>query len=120
MEILHTYVWQIISFLEFLIIFFLVISLIRSSRKKIDAHESKEILKFKRNNYQMTDLVKDIHLSKELYKSLSRISHPDRYVGTNLLNKATELFQLVQKAQSNYNELKTLEKRINSELITVS
>ena len=114
MENLISYKWQILSALEFVIILYLSIKL-KWAKKSVDPIEI-QLKKEKKNEVDMGNLMKDLHLSKDLYRELSRKYHPDRFVGTPLVEKANDLFQLIQKNKNNYHQLQELKNRATLEL----
>ena len=113
METLNHYKWIIVSGLELIVI---LILLIRLRKLKRSNPEEQEIRKSKGSNIDMDEMMKNIHLSNELYKKLSRVCHPDRFVGTPLTALANELFQEVQQSSKNYAQLLLLQDRITNEL----
>jgi hypothetical protein len=113
METLIQNKWLILSTIEFLIILFLFYRLKRNNDKSFIA---REIKKSKGKQIDMNELMKDINLSKDLYKQLSRACHPDRFAGTELEITANELFQEVQQSENNYAALCDLKKQIEEKL----
>ena len=114
METIKLYFWQGLTSIEFVIIlWFIARSLI--SKKKQAAKEH-EILKSKGSIVDMEDLMRNIYLSEALFNELTRKCHPDRFVGSDLENRANELFKLIQTNKSNYRELEVLKERAIIEL----
>jgi hypothetical protein len=113
METILQHKWLIISALELLVILFLLFRLRKSKRSN---PEEIEIKKSKGSSIDMDEMMKNIHLSAELYKKLSRVCHPDRFAGTPLTELANELFQEVQQSSKNYAQLLLLQDRITNEL----
>jgi hypothetical protein len=113
METLNHYKWHIVSGLELIFIFIL---LIRLRKLKRSNPEEQEIRKSKSSNIDMDEMMKNIHLSNELYKKLSRVCHPDRFAGTPFTDLANEIFQEVQQSSKNYAQLLMLQDRITNEL----
>lgn len=110
--------WLIVSSIELIVILFLVIKL---RKKKTEDTIDKEILKSKKTSVNMSDIMNDINLAPSLYKNLSRVCHPDRFVGTVFETTANSLFQDVQQAKNNYSALSELKTRIEQELkVTIS
>lgn len=110
--------WLIVSSIELIVILFLVIKL---RKKKTEETIDKEILKSKKTSINMSDIMNDINLAPSLYKKLSRVCHPDRFVGTFYESSANTLFQEVQQAENNYSMLCELKIRIEQELnLTIS
>lgn len=113
METILNAKWQIISISEFVIILFLFWKL---KIKKEETTESIELKKYKRSNLDMKDLMKDIHLSKNLYKELSRQYHPDKFIGSPFMERAQEIFQAIQQNKTNYNKLTEIKESAELEL----
>ena len=113
METLNHYKWIILSGLELLVILYLSFRLRKSKRSN---PEEIEIKKSKGSSIDMDEMMKNIHLSNELYKKLSRVCHPDRFAGTPLTELANEIFQEVQQSSKNYAQLLLLQDRITNEL----
>lgn len=116
MENLIHYKWHILSALEFVIIIFLSLKL-KGTKKNVDPIEI-QLRKEKNNEVDMGNLMKDLHLSKDLYRELSRKYHPDRFAGTSIEDKANELFQLIHENKNNYHMLLALKDRASNELKT--
>ena len=117
MNFINQYLWQLIAGVELLIIVAFLLRMINKKRKL--SPEEVRLRKAKKNEVDMKGLMKDLHLSKDLYKELSRSCHPDRFVGTGLVEKANELFQLIQKNKNNYEQLMHLKGRMSEELKTL-
>jgi hypothetical protein len=118
MNILFQNKWLIVSAFELFVILYIIIKL---RKKKIEDTIDKEILKSKKTSINMSDIMKDINLAPSLYKKLSRVCHPDRFIGTFYETSANTLFQEVQKAENNYSMLCELKIRIEQELkVTIS
>jgi hypothetical protein len=105
--------WIILSALELVIILLL---LYRLRKFKRTSPETDEIRKSKDSSIDMDDMMRDIYLSAELHKKLSRICHPDRFVNTSLTSLANEIFQELQLYKNNYSKLLELEEIITNEL----
>lgn len=79
------------------------------------------IEKIKQETIDMASIFSSIADREEissLYKKLSRISHPDNYVGNDSKQrKATELFQAVQESQTSLSRLQELDLMITKELL---
>jgi hypothetical protein len=105
--------WLIISAIELLVILYLLFRLMKSKRSN---PKEQEIIKSKGSNIDMDEMMKNIHLSTELHKKLSRLCHPDRFAGTPFTDLANELFQEVQQSSKNYSQLLLLKERISNEL----
>ena len=105
--------WFIISIIELLFILYLLFRLRNSKKSNPEEIEIKEA---KDSSIDMEEMMKNIHLSTELHKKLSRLCHPDRFAGTELMELANNLFQEVQQSSKNYSQLLLLKERISNEL----
>jgi hypothetical protein len=114
METLKLYFWQALTIIEFLVILWFITRWLISKKKQLP--ERQEILKSKESIVDMEDLMKDIYLSEALFRELSRKCHPDRFAGSDLENRANELFKLIQTNKSNYRELEVLKESAIIEL----
>ncbi|MCE2681538.1 MAG: molecular chaperone DnaJ [Cryomorphaceae bacterium] len=92
-------IWFYIAVCEFIII--LVVLLFRLLRHK----GNRDINKFKSVEIDMDNLMQSIHLSKDLYKELSRSCHPDRFINTEKFEIAESIFQEISLNERNYKEL---------------
>jgi hypothetical protein len=113
METIFHLKWQILVIIEFLIILFLF------WKRKINESESIESIefkKYKRTNLDMKDLMKDLNLSKSLYKELSRKYHPDKFIGSPFMERAQEIFQTIQQNKTNYKKLLEIKESAELEL----
>jgi hypothetical protein len=112
MEILWNIKWQLIASIEFFVILFLLIK-IKRSNVPIGMDQLK---KYKKSEFDMDHVMQDLHLSNQLYKSLSKKYHPDRFIGSIKIELAEEIFKLIQQNKSNYNGLLAIQKRAELEL----
>ena len=55
-------------------------------------------------------------LAKGLYDELKKVCHPDRFNSEQDINKATELFQLLNQNKGDYTKLLALKEQIYNEL----
>lgn len=110
-------IWFWIALLEFLLIVIFIVILLRrnSSTQNVNEHFD-ELKKAKNTNINMDDLMGDINHSKELYKELSKVCHPDKFVNSELKQKAELIFQEISKNKRNYKKLKELKERAKEEL----
>jgi len=108
-NIIISYAWQGIALVEFLVICFL---LFKNRRKQKDVLKD-ALNKNKKNKIDMDSLMVDMHHSQELYKKLSRKFHPDRFIGTSLMDEAEQIFKKIQENRTNYASL--LEIQIEAE-----
>jgi hypothetical protein len=112
METLWNIKWQLIASAEFLVILALFIKLKRSNVPT----EMSQLKRYKKSDLSMDNVMQDLHLSGQLYKTLSRKYHPDKFIGTMNIQLADEIFKLIQQNKGNYNELLAIEKRAELEL----
>jgi hypothetical protein len=109
--------WFWISIIEFIVIIFL---LNRVSRKKteltfsdlpIDKHKNA-----KSTSIDMDNLINSINGSRELYKELSKICHPDKFLNSDKRKIAEDIFQEISKDKRNYEKLLAHKERAKKEL----
>jgi hypothetical protein len=113
MDFVIQHKWAILALVELIVI----ISLLWFVRKKRKTNpEQIEIIKSKDASIDMNEMMKNIHLSAELHKKLTRICHPDRFAGTQHTDLANELFQEIQQYSTNHAQLLVLQERIEKEL----
>ena len=55
-------------------------------------------------------------LAKGLYDELKKICHPDRFQKEHDINKANELFQLINQNKGDYNRLLQLKEQVYNQL----
>lgn len=113
METILNVKWQILSISEFVIILFLFW---KRKIKKEETQESIELKKYKKSKMDMSYLMKDLHLSKSLYKELSRKYHPDKFIGSPSMERAQEIFQTIQQNKTNYKKLNEIKESAELEL----
>jgi hypothetical protein len=102
MKTIIEFKWLIIATIEFVVI---IAFLLGKKRKKQLQPIHENITKSKGSSVNMDELMRDINLSEELYKKLSRLYHPDRFVGTEFQEESLKLFQRIQESKTNYGEL---------------
>jgi len=113
MKILITNQWLILSTIEFAVIVYLFVQLRKT--KRINPSDL-EILKARKSEINMDDVMRDMHAAPALYKALSRACHPDRFAGNPLEPVANELFQEVQQNEHNFKQLEFLKTKIQEQL----
>ncbi|MFN4951254.1 MAG: hypothetical protein ACK5F0_06515 [Flavobacteriales bacterium] len=113
MKILITNQWLILSTIEFAVIVYLFVQLRKT--KRINPSDL-EILKARKSDINMDDVMRDMHAAPALYKALSRACHPDRFAGNPLEPVANELFQEVQQNEHNFKQLEFLKTKIQEQL----
>ena len=77
---------------------------------------NKDLFKSKDNDIDMMGVMNDINGSRELYKTLSRKYHPDRFMDPAKKEIASELMKDITKYKRNYNKLTQLQKQAENEL----
>lgn len=110
-------IWFWTSAAEFLLIVFLLIRLKRSkSDLAFSALPKDKIKQAGTAEIDMDDLMNSINGSRELYKELSRVCHPDRFVDTDKQILAEEIFQEISTNKRNFKSLTALKERAKNEL----
>lgn len=110
-------IWFWISLLELVIIFFITYKLIKK-KKNLDFSEldKDKIKNVKKTSIDMDNLMDSINNSKALYKQLSRVCHPDRFIGTDKISIAEDIFQELSKNRRDYKKLLLVKERAIKEL----
>jgi hypothetical protein len=113
-------VWKSIWFWLSIIQFVMIISIIRHYQKKIrdlandalgmDLHNAKS------KDINMDDLMQSIAGARELYKKLSKVCHPDRFINDERHPIAEDLFAEITKHQRNFKKLQELQVRAQQEM----
>lgn len=109
--------WFWIAIVEFFII---IILLIRWNKKKIgNKNVLKDEIKSTLNNeVNMDDLMNSINNSRQLYKELCRVYHPDRFTKSSEKEIAESIFQDISANKRNYNELIKIKLKAERKLLT--
>jgi hypothetical protein len=111
----NTFFW--ISIIEFLIIIYLVI---RPKGKNQDLTFSDlpkdKIRNAKSSTIDMDNLMNSINGSRDLYKDLSKVCHPDRFINTEKHKVAEEIFQEISKDKRNFEKLLSHKERAKKDL----
>jgi hypothetical protein len=109
--------WFWVALLEFVIII-LFIYKTRKKNKILDFSDvSKDKVKSaKTADVDMANLMNSISGAKPLYKSLSRLCHPDRFINTDKQTIAENIFQEISNNKRNYKMLVELKERAIKEL----
>jgi hypothetical protein len=105
--------WFYIALFEFIVILAFIFFRLKRHKAK------REIDKFKNVDIDMDNLMQSIHLSKDLYKELSRSCHPDRFINTEKFEIAQGLFQEISLNEKNYKELVRLKDEANKKLFNL-
>jgi hypothetical protein len=113
-------IWKSIWFWLSIIQFVMIISIIRHYQKKIrdlanDAF-GMDLQKAKTKDINMDDLMQSIAGARELYKKLSKVCHPDRFINDERHPIAEELFAEITMHQRNFKKLQELQVRAHEEL----
>ena len=112
-----TYFWFWTSVTEFLIIIFLILKLKRKYSALEFADLTSETLNSaKKTEINFDNLMNSINNSRDLYKELSRVCHPDRFINTPKQKLAEEIFQEISRHKRNHEKLTTLKERAKAEL----
>lgn len=110
-------VWFWFTIIEFGIIAFLGYKLFRNKRKYAISKTSREMIEeARRTDIDMSELMESINKSKDLYKKLSSLCHPDRFVNTTKQKSAENIFQEISENKRNFKELSRLSERARKEL----
>lgn len=97
----------------FLVLTMIVWLIIR--RRKSERYQLKKKLKGESVNFD--NVIHNAFYSSELYDSLKKVCHPDRFIGDDqLVERATEIFALVAANRYNSRELLKLKERAEKEL----
>ena len=109
--------WFWVALLEFVIII-LFIYKTRKKNKILDFSDvSKDKVKSAKTvDVDMANLMNSISGAKPLYKSLSRLCHPDRFINTDKQTIAENIFQQISNNKRNYKMLIELKERAIKEL----
>jgi hypothetical protein len=116
----HSY-W-IFTFLLSLAILILIslyfIHLRIKNSKNLDSKLADTITNFKNNSVDMKNIVISINNAPELYKNLTKMYHPDKYVGTEYEETANEIFQTINSKRRDFNALCEIKKLAEEKLPT--
>jgi len=74
------------------------------------------VKELKNADIDMNNLVHSINRSRDLYKKLSSLCHPDRFANTSKEKIAEVIFQEISKNKRNFEELSHLKVRAREEL----
>lgn len=114
---LLTSFWFWLSLVEFTLIILLLIRLRKRKSNLAFADLPKDKIKnAKEMDIDMDNLMNSINGSRDLYKELSRLCHPDRFVNKPEQKIAEEIFQEISRHKRNYEKLTSLKERAKSEL----
>ena len=80
---------------------------------KLNRNKFKE---FQTAKIDKTHLLSSINSSRGLYKQLSKVCHPDRFINTEYYGLALKIFNEISKNKRDYNKLSSLKERATKEL----
>ena len=113
---LHS-IWFWLALAELLIIIYLAYKVINRKKNQTFSDFTLDNFTKSRNaNIDMNNLMDDINQSRDLYKKLSSLCHPDRFVNTAKEYISEEIFQEISKNKRNFEELTRLKERAIKEL----
>lgn len=116
----HSYsFWILIISLAFALLAVLGIYLLHirnKNKNKLDPKLTDTIKNAKGNSIDMDNLITSINSAPELYKKLSKIYHPDKYVGTEYEVIAKDIFQSINSKKRDYKALSEIEKEASRSL----
>ena len=106
-----------IAIVEFIIIFLLILFIKKkSSDLTFSDLSSKDVKNLKSTTVDMDNLMNSINSSKDLFKKLSKVCHPDKFATTNKQTLAEEIYKEITKNKRNYKKLNELKNRAVNEL----
>lgn len=107
-------VWLIIAIVEFLVILYFLFFYKGSEKEKRE--KKKEVME--EGNLDFDNVINGAFHSKDLYKKLICLCHPDRFPNDEQkIALANEIAQELAKNKYDMKKLKELEKRIKTELL---
>lgn len=114
---IFTSFWFWASLIEFVVIILLLVKLKKRNPNLAFAELTKDKMKnAKDTNINMDNLMNSINGSRDLYKELSRLCHPDRFVNKPEQKIAEEIFQEISRHKRNHGKLTELKERAKTEL----
>ena len=109
--------WFWLSIVEFTVIIFLLIRLKKKKTELAFSDLPKDKMKnAKSSNIDMDNLMNSINGSRDLFKELSKVCHPDKFVNTEQQKIAEDIFQDISKDKRNFEKLLALKERAKNEL----
>ena len=104
--------------LQFVVIVFLLLKIRRHNKKSREfSNISKsQFKKAQSSKIDMNNLMNSINAARPLYKQLSRVCHPDRFIDPEKNLIAQQIFQEISKHKRDYNQLNLLKTRAEKEL----
>jgi len=114
---IFTSFWFWASLIEFIVIISLLIRLRKRNSNLAFAELTKDKMKnAKETEINMDNLMNSINGSKDLYKELSRLCHPDKFVNKPEQKNAEAIFQEISLNKRNHQKLTLLKERAIKEL----
>ncbi|WP_298328416.1 hypothetical protein [uncultured Dokdonia sp.] len=110
--------WFWIAAIEIVVIIILLLKLFRkkSIDSSLDDIAMSKLKKARKSSVDMNELMLSINGAKGLYKELSRVCHPDRFVNSDLQGEAQEIFQEISKHKRDYSKLLALKEQAKTTL----
>lgn len=110
--------WFWLAVIEIVIIILLLLKLYRKKNRdsSLDTITMSKLKKARKSSVNMDELMLSINEAKGLYKELSRVCHPDRFVNSDLQEEAQEIFQEVSKHKRDYKKLLALKDQARTAL----
>lgn len=110
-------IWIWIAIIEFLIILFLIFKLNKvNNNLAFNDLTKKDIKKSQKSRIDMDNLMNSINSSRDLYKTLSKKCHPDRFVNTAKQDLAENIFQEISRNKRDFEKLNKIKLRAEKEL----
>ncbi|RCW91317.1 molecular chaperone DnaJ [Winogradskyella arenosi] len=110
-------IWFWLAIIECIIIIYLVFKLKKRNVNLDFADISKDKLNsVKSSSIDMGNVMNSINSSRGLYKNLSRLCHPDRFINSEKQELAESIFQEITKHKRNFQKLSELKQRAKEEL----
>lgn len=110
-------IWIWFAIIELLIILFLIFKLKRvNNNLAFNEVTKKDIKKSQKMDIDMDNLMNSINGSRDLYKTLSKKCHPDRFVNTAKQDLAEKIFQEISRNKRDFEKLNKLKLRAEKEL----
>ena len=117
LDILQHQIWFWIALFELFLIAFLILALRRKYMKLPFSELSKDKLKKAKNaKIDMGNLMDSINGARQLFKELSKVCHPDKFVDPKKKILAERLFQEITRNKRNYGKLNQLKSKAENEL----
>jgi hypothetical protein len=110
-------IWFWIALIELLIIVYLIFKPKKKNSELAFGDLSKKKLRnSKKSEIDMSNVMNSINSSKTIYKELSRVCHPDRFINSDKQLIAEEIFQDITKNKRDFKKLTELKERAIIEL----